>query len=904
MNDAKRYGVGLLVAAGKAISIAIRQLVFRNRRKQMMIKSKERHGKTVVETETALAMAGFGNELGELKNQTEKERFKAHFLDRLKSLHGKTLAASSDWERYSALASVVRDYISKDWIATKQHYAEKHSKQVYYFSIEFLLGRLLGSNLLNLGIKDICQEVLDELGINLAQIEAQEEDAGLGNGGLGRLAACYLDSMASEHIPGHGCGIRYRYGLFEQKIVNGYQQEYPDNWLKNGYPWEYRRPDEAVEVKFGGNIRIQSNGKTEYIHENYESIMAIPYDIPVVGYHNHIANTLRLWSAEAKLQNLVCSGFSRDDCQGTVDYTQTLQTISTILYPDDSTYEGKVLRLKQQYFMVSAGLQSIIRNYKAVNTDVGQLFNHIAIHINDTHPALAIPELMRILMDEERLGWTEAWDITTKTISYTNHTILPEAMEKWPVEMVKTLLPRIFMIINEINERYCRELWGKYPGEWEHIHHMAVIADEQVHMAHLAVVGSHCVNGVAKLHTQILKEQVLADFYHFSPVKFKNVTNGVTHRRWLMLSNPSLTALINDKIGSHWIEYPCDLEQLMRYANDAGLQQDIAKIKFQNKLNLTRHIKEKYGVNIDTNSIFDVHVKRIHAYKRQLMNVLHIMDLYNRLKDSPSLDITPRTFIFGGKAAAGYFEAKCTIKLIHALADVVNNDKTIRDKIKVVFMENYNVSLAELIIPAADVSEQIPTASREACGTGNMKLMMNGAVTIGTLDGANIEIRDIVGDENIFIFGLTAREVLDYYWHGGYNSWDLYNNDIRIKTVTEQLINGFFPQGREEFKVLYDSLLYHNDRYFMLKDFASYVEAQNLLESRYREHKVWSKMCIANIAHSGRFAADRVFTKYAMDIWGVRPDNPVRCDCSENEFMSFHHTGCTRSNQSGSIPLQ
>ncbi len=865
-----------------------------------MAKSKDQLRKAVTETETVVDRTSFEGKVG---GHAAKERFKAHFLDRLNSLHGKTLAESSDWEKYSALASVVRDYISKEWISTKQHYADKQVKQVYYFSMEFLLGRLLGSNLLNLGIKDVCQEALDELGVVLEQMEAQEEDAGLGNGGLGRLAACYLDSAASEHIPGHGCGIRYRYGLFEQKIVNGYQQEYPDNWLKNGYPWEFRRPDEAVEVKFGGNVRMQVNGKTEYIYENYESIMAVPYDVPVVGYHNKVVNTLRLWSAEARLKELVCSALSRRDCKRTVEYTHTVQDISNTLYPDDSSYEGKVLRLKQQYFLVSAGLQSIVQNYKNVNVDIGQFCNKVAVHINDTHPALAIPELMRILMDEEGLGWNEAWSITTKTVSYTNHTILPEALEKWPVDMVKSLLPRIFMIINEINERFCKELWGKYPGEWEHIQHMAIIADGQVHMAHLAIVGSHSVNGVAKIHTKILKEQVMANFYQFYPDKFRNITNGITHRRWLMLDNPALTELINRAIGLHWIEYPWNMVGVMRYADDAGFQQDVARVKRQNKLALTQYIKEGYGISVDVNSIFDVHTKRIHSYKRQIMNVLHIMDLYNRLKENPSLEIVPRTFIFAGKAAAGYFEAKCTIKLINALADIVNNDKTIHDKIKVVFMENYNVSLAELIIPAADISEQIPTASLEACGTGNMKFMMNGAVTIGTLDGANIEIRDAVSDDNIFIFGLTAQEVLNYYRYGGYNSWDIYNSDPRVKIVTEQLVNGFFQKGREEFKVIYDSLLHHNDHYFVLKDFAAYVNAQNLLDSQYKDYKAWSKMCIANIAHSGKFSGDRVFTEYAMSIWKVQPNLPVPCDCSEDVFISSHHTGCKRMNRISGMDL-
>lgn len=870
----------------------------------MMETGKRWHRKKAADAENALDITGFGQENREWRSYTNKEQLQADFIDRLQKLHGKTLEASSDWEKYSALAGIIRDAVSKDWIATKQRYAKTHGKQVYYFSIEFLLGRLLGSNLLNLGMEEDWRAALDELGIRLTQLEAQEEDPGLGNGGLGRLAACYLDSMASEGLPGHGCGIRYKYGLFEQKIVNGQQTEYPDNWLKNGYPWEYRRPDEAVAVKFGGNVRMQINGKTEYIYENYESVLAVPYDIPVVGYHNHVVNTLRLWGAEAKLKEMECSLSRHGDCQRTIEYANNVQEISNLLYPDDRSYEGKILRLKQQYFMVSAGLQSIIRNYKAIHTDISRLPDQVAIHINDTHPALAVPELMRILLDEEGMGWDDAWNITTGTLSYTNHTILPEALEKWPVAMVKTLLPRIFMIIQEINERFCHKLFDQYPGEWEHIHHMAVVADEQVHMAHLAIAGSHSVNGVAKLHTAILKEQVMADFYQFSPDKFKSITNGITHRRWLMLSNPALAALITGKIGPSWVQYPCNMVQLMEYADDPGFQQEVADLKYKNKLRLARHIKEQYGISVDVSSIFDVHVKRIHGYKRQLMNVLHIMNLYNRLKENPSLTVTPRTFIFGGKAAAGYSEAKRTIKLIHALSEIVNHDRDIRDQIKVIFMENYNVSLAEMLIPAADVSEQIPTASREACGTGNMKFMMNGAVTIGTMDGANVEIREAVGDDNIIIFGLTAQEVLQYYRQGGYNSWDVYHSDSRVKTVVDQLINGFFTGGAEEFRELYDALLYRNDYYFVLKDFAAYVEAQNEIGSRYKDSAVWSRMCIANIAHAGRFAGDRVFTEYAMDIWKIRPDVPVRCDCSESEYVSSHHIGCKRIQRVSGMPVQ
>lgn len=834
----------------------------------------------------------------------DKEQFKAAFLGKLQTMHGRRLEQATDFEKYLALAGLIRDFITESWIYTKDRYRQNGVKQVYYFSIEFLIGRLLGSYLLNMGLQDLCNEALGELGIDLAALQHLEEDPGLGNGGLGRLAACYLDSMASENLPGHGCGIRYKYGLFEQQIFDGYQHEYPDDWLKNGYPWEFRRPDEAVEVKFGGNVRMQVNGKTQYIHENYEPVLAMPYDIPVVGYGNRTVNTLRLWNAQLPANEATCSAFNRNDCTRAVSYMHEVEAISEVLYPDDSRYEGKVLRLKQQYFLVSAGLQSIIREYKKSARQFKDLPDRIAVHINDTHPALAIPELMRILIDEEGLGWSEAWKITHETMSYTNHTVLPEALERWTVDLFKTLLPRIFMIVNEINEQFCHELWSKYPGQWDKIRSMAIIADGYINMAHLAIAGSHSVNGVAKIHTQILKEQVMRNFYQYQPAKFNNKTNGVTHRRWLISANPALAELITDTIGPGWIEYPCNLINLLSYSRDAAFQESLLRVKLQNKVTLAKYIKDYYGLTVDANSIFDAHIKRIHAYKRQALNVFNIMNLYNRLKEDPDLDIVPRTFIFAGKAAASYYKAKKTIKLINALADVVNNDKSIRDKIKVIFLENYNVSLAELIIPATDVSEQIPTASREACGTGNMKLMMNGAVTVGTLDGANIEIKNAVGDENIITFGLTAAQVLDYYQKGGYNPRDIYNSDPRVKKVMEQLVNGFFSTGREEFRVHYDAFLNCGDYYFHLKDFAPYIEAQNKANDLFKDRSTWLKMSAHNIGHSGKFSGDRTFTEYAMDIWQIEPDMPVRCYCQADEAFAHSLKGCARTADIRSTPIQ
>ena len=800
-----------------------------------------------------------------------KDKFKADYIRKLMTTHAKSIEDASLSEKYSALGSLIRDYLAPKWVKTNEKYLEKGEKQVYYFSIEFLLGRLLGNNLVNLGLAEFVEQELKAMGLDLKEIKSAEPDAGLGNGGLGRLAACFLDSMASQGIPGHGCGIRYKYGLFEQKIINGYQVELPENWLREGNVWEIRKADKAVEVRFGGSIRTEmEEGKLRFYHENYDSVLAVPYDTPVVGYKNNTVNTLRLWSAETQTKDFDLSSFSRGEYLKAVENKYSVESISQVLYPDDSYYEGRMLRLKQQYFFVSAGLQSIVRTFKRGEHSIYDFDEKIAIHINDTHPAIAVPELMRILLDEEGLDWDTAWKITTNTISYTNHTILSEALEKWPIDMFKELLPRIYMIVEEINERFCKELWNRYPGDWKRISDMAIIAEGFIKMAHLAIVGSHSVNGVAKLHTEILKKQELSNFYYYYPYKFNNKTNGITHRRWLLKANKRLAGLITDTIGNGWIKHPTELRGLLKYAEDPGFQEKAGDIKTANKIRLASKIKEKYGVTIDPASVFDVQVKRLHAYKRQTLNVLHIMYLYNRLLENPNLDIAPRTFIFGAKAAPSYYLAKQTIKLINTLGEKINNDRSIQDKLKVIFMEDYKVSLAEMIIPAADVSEQISTTTKEASGTGNMKLMMNGAITVATLDGANIEIKDEVGDDNIIIFGMAEQEVLDYYRYGGYNSIDFYNSDLRIKTALDQMINGFLPASNVEFLNIYNSLLMHNDEYFVLKDFDSYVQAHEKVDSIYRNKSQWQKMSITNIAHSGVFSSDRTIMEYASGIWGVR----------------------------------
>jgi glycogen phosphorylase len=804
---------------------------------------------------------------------TDKQTFIKEFIKTLANNSSKALDEASSRDLYNTLGLMIRKHVSKNWIDTNKQYKQNGEKQVYYFSMEFLMGRLLQSNMLNLSILHVVEDGLKELGIELATISEQEHDAGLGNGGLGRLAACFLDSIASLQLPGHGCGIRYKYGLFEQKLMDGYQVELPDYWLKEDYVWEVRRSDRAVQVRFGGNVETKVvDGDIVFDHKNYETVIAIPYDVPVVGFENKTVNTLRLWSAEPSMKDVDIHTSNRDNYYKFLSHKRSIESISEFLYPDDSHFEGKKLRLKQQYFLVSAGLQSILSTYKRNNNfGLKDLPNKATFHINDTHPALIVPELMRLLIDEEGFGWEEAWDITTKTCAYTNHTTLVEALEKWPINLFQELLPRIYMIVEEINERFCRELWKTYPGEFDRISNLAIIAHNQIRMAHLAIVGSFSVNGVAKLHTDILKEREMNNFYTVFPTKFNNKTNGITHRRWLMNANPKLSTYITEAIGKRWITQPRDLIGLIKFANDASFQEKLAEVKLENKRALATYIQKKTGIIVDEHSIFDVQVKRLHAYKRQLLNVFHIMELYNLLKENPNIDMVPRTFIFGAKAAPSYIFAKKIIKLINTVASVINNDPYIQGKLKVVFLENYSVSMAEKIIPAADVSEQISTASKEASGTGNMKFMMNGALTIGTLDGANVEIHDMVGKDNIFIFGLSSQQVLNYYSYGGYVARDVYNNDHRVRTVLDQLVNGFCGNDKVEFKDIYYQILSNNDEYFVLKDFDSYVEAHQKVDLNYRDQKDWMKKAIINIAHSGKFSSDRTISEYATEIWGIRP---------------------------------
>lgn len=788
-------------------------------------------------------------------------KFKTAFLKKLEMMFGTSFEESTSQEQFQTLGHMIREYVSADWIQTNELYRAGAKKQVYYLSIEFLLGRLLRHNLLNLGVEEVVCKGLRELGIELDQLEEIEADAGLGNGGLGRLAACFLDSLASLDLPGHGLGIRYKYGLFEQKIVDGYQVELPEQWLRHGHVWEVRKTDDAVEIPFWGEIETRmENGRLVFRHLNAEPIMAIPYDLPVIGYHTQTVNTLRLWNAEPARFPAHADIFK---------YKKETESVSEFLYPDDTHDEGKILRLKQQYFLVAASLKAIVKSFKKKNKSLLAFQDYVSIHINDTHPAIAVPELMRILMDDEGLGWDEAWRITVQTLSYTNHTTLAEALERWPLRIFQPLLPRIFMIIEEINERFCKEVWKQYPGDWDRVERMAVIAHGEVRMAPLAIVGSHSINGVAKLHTEILKNREMNLFYQFYPERFNNKTNGITHRRWLLKANPGLSGLITDAIGPDWIGEPHKLAELMRYNNDSVFLGKLHEIKQRNKERLAKTILDKTGIEVDTESIFDVQVKRLHAYKRQLLNVLHIMHLYNELKKDPDALLSPRTFIFGAKASPGYYFAKKVIKLINSVADKVNKDPATKDKLKVVFLENYRVSLAEEIFPAADISEQISTASKEASGTGNMKFMMNGALTLGTLDGANVEITERVGRENIFLFGLSAEEVLDYQNNGGYHSLEYYHHDARIREIVDQLVNGFFPDTDNHFNEVYDTLLGHNDQYFVLKDFASYAEAHLEVSRKYLDRGKWLRMSLVNIAQSGYFSSDRTVREYADDIWKV-----------------------------------
>lgn len=803
-----------------------------------------------------------------------KETFKQVFTEQLVSRLGKGLEEATAEDVYKTLGGMIREYVGREWAAANRIYRDTGQKQVYYFSLEFLIGRLMGNNLLNLGVLDMVRSGLLDLGWNLDEIEEQEPDAGLGNGGLGRLAACFLDSLASLSYAGHGCGIRYKYGLFEQKIIDGHQVELPDNWLQRGNVWEERRADKAVEVRFWGRVEVDvQEGRTVFHTMDYERVLAVPYDVPVIGYGEGQVNTLRLWSAESASDiSRIRPAHHHNSYYKFLEYNRSVESISEFLYPDDSAYEGKLLRLKQQYFLCSAGVQSILRTFDKLGRSYHELPEHVAIHINDTHPTLVIPELMRILIDDKGFGWEEAWDITSRTVSYTNHTLLSEALEKWPAGMVRELLPRIYMMIEEINKRFCGMLLERYPGDHERISQLAIIESDQIRMANLAIVGSYHVNGVAALHTELLKTQVMKLHYELYPERFSNKTNGITHRRWLMHSNPGLSQWICDGIGDSWITDPHQLIQLKGLKNDSAFQQGIQRIKRNNKERLADYIANKQGIVINPDSIFDVHVKRLHGYKRQLLNILRVMHAYNEIKDQPSADRVPRTVIFGAKAAPGYYLAKSIIKLINVVAEVVNKDPQVNDKLQVLFLENYSVSLAEKIIPAADVSEQISTAGKEASGTGNMKFMLNGALTIGTLDGANVEMFELLGHENMFLFGLKLEEVLEYYRTGAYVSRERYEQDPRIARVLNQLISsGPFCCHELEFGQILQSLLDHNDEFFVLADFASYVATQSEIDRAYLNTGAWTEKSIINMAHSGHFSSDNTIHRYASDIWNVSP---------------------------------
>ncbi|MBS6516572.1 MAG: glycogen/starch/alpha-glucan phosphorylase [Clostridium sp.] len=806
----------------------------------------------------------------------DKETLKESIIDNMKNLYRKTIDEAEPQQVYQAVAYAVKDVIIDQWIATHKAYDENDAKIVYYLSMEFLMGRALGNNIINIGAQKEIREALTELGFDLNVIEDQEPDPALGNGGLGRLAACFLDSLATLGYPAYGCGIRYHYGMFKQKIENGYQIEVPDEWLKNGYPFELRRAEYATEVKFGGYVKtVWENGRNKFIQEGYRSVMAIPYDMPIVGYGNNMVNTLRIWDAQP-LNSFSLQAFDKGDYQKAVEEENLAKNLVEVLYPNDNHYSGKELRLKQQYFFISASVQRAVAKYKENHSDIHKLPEKVIFQLNDTHPTVAIAELMRILLDVEGLEWDEAWDITTKCCAYTNHTIMSEALEKWPIELFSRLLPRIYQIVEEINRRFLIEVERRYPGNYEKVKKMAIIFDGQVKMAHLAIVAGFSVNGVARLHTEILKNQELRDFYEMMPEKFNNKTNGITQRRFLLHGNPELAAWVTDKIGSEWITDLSKIGKLKIYADDKKCQQEFMNIKYHNKLRLAKYIKEHNGIDVDPRSIFDVQVKRLHEYKRQLLNILHIMYLYNQLKDNPNMEMVPRTFIFGAKAAAGYQIAKKTIKLINSVANVINNDRSINGKIKVVFIEDYRVSNAELIFAAADVSEQISTASKEASGTGNMKFMLNGALTLGTMDGANVEIVEEVGQENAFIFGLSSDEVIGYENNGGYNPVEIFNTDQEIRRVLMQLINGYFaPENPELFRDIYNSLLNTKnsakaDTYFILKDFRSYAEAQKRVEEAYKNEDWWAKAALLNTASAGKFSSDRTIEEYVKDIWHLK----------------------------------
>ena len=809
-----------------------------------------------------------------IDKQFEKEEFKKSVKENVKFLYRKTLEEATQEQIFQAVSYTVKDVIIDNWLKSQKAYEKQDPKIVYYMSMEFLMGRALGNNLINLGAYGEVKESLEELGLDINCIEDQEPDPALGNGGLGRLAACFLDSLATLNYCAYGCGIRYRYGMFKQEIRDGYQVEAPDNWLKNGYPFELRRPEYAKEVHFGGYVRVEWDpvkNENKFIHEGYQAVKAVPYDMPITGYNNDVVNTLRIWDAEP-IVDFNLDSFDKGDYHNAVEQENLARTIVEVLYPNDNHMAGKELRLKQQYFFVSASLQAAIAKYKKTHDDITKLHEKVVFQMNDTHPTVAVAELMRILIDEEGLGWDQAWDITTKCCAYTNHTIMSEALEKWPIELFSRLLPRVYQIIEEINRRFILEIQQKYPGNFEKIKKMAIIYDGQVKMAHLAIVAGYSVNGVARLHTEILKNQELKDFYEMMPEKFNNKTNGITQRRFLAHGNPLLADWVTDKIGPDWITDLSQLSKLKVYADDEKALQEFMTIKFKNKERLAKYILEHNGVEVDPHSIFDIQVKRLHEYKRQLLNILHVIYLYNQIKAHPEMDFYPRTFIFGAKASAAYARAKKIIKLINCVADVVNNDASINGKLKVVFIENYRVSNAEIIFAAADVSEQISTASKEASGTGNMKFMLNGAPTLGTMDGANVEIVQEVGEENAFIFGMSSDQIINYENNGGYDPDFIYNTDPEIRQVLMQLINGTFSSDTEMFRDIYNSLLDKRnmprpDQYFILGDFRSYAEAQKRVEEAYKDEKRWAKMALLNTACSGKFTSDRTIQEYVDDIW-------------------------------------
>ena len=807
------------------------------------------------------------------KRTFNKEFFIRSVKYNVRTLFRKEIEEASQQQIFQAVGYAVKDAIMDAWIATQKEYEKNDPKIVYYMSMEFLMGRALGNNLINLTFYDEVKEALEEIGLDLNVIEDQEPDAALGNGGLGRLAACFLDSLATLGYAAYGCGIRYRYGMFKQKIENGYQVEVPDMWLKNGNPFELRRPEYAKTVKFGGYVRIENKGgKNHFIQEGYQSVLAVPVDLPIVGYGNNVINCLRIWDAEA-INSFELNHFDKGEYNKAVEQENLARNLVEVLYPNDNHMAGKELRLKQQYFFVSASVQAAVERYMRSHDDVRKFYEKAVFQLNDTHPTVAVAELMRVLMDEYELDWDSAWKVTTKTCAYTNHTIMAEALEKWPIDLFSRLLPRIYQIVEEINRRFVLKIQEKYPNDYEKVKKMAIIMDGQVKMAHLAIAAGHSVNGVARLHTEILKNQELKDFYEMMPEKFNNKTNGITQRRFLLHANPLLAKWVTAHVGDEWITDLSKIKGLALYADDEKAQHEFMNIKYQNKVRLAKYIKEHNGVEVDPRSIFDVQVKRLHEYKRQLLNILHVMYLYNQIKEHPEMEFYPRTFIFGAKAAAGYMRAKLTIKLINSVADVVNNDASINGKLKVVFIEDYRVSNAEWIFAAADVSEQISTASKEASGTGNMKFMLNGALTIGTMDGANVEIVEEVGAENAFIFGMSSDEVIELEKKGGYDPSQLFNTDQDIRQVLMQLINGqYSPNDPEKFRELYNALLVDGgynrpDPYFILKDFRAYAEAQKLVEAAYKDEKGWARSAILNVACSGKFSSDRTIQEYVDEIW-------------------------------------